>query len=169
MFGVSQIVGALLMYGIGSGVHTIATWRVLFMVCGGCTIAAGILFIFGMPGDTKSAWFLNERERHVATQRLALDRATRDRAHFDMAQAREALRDPRTALYALMALFITLPTPIVKASRPSQHIPRPLRVSFDGMLTGCNDSSRLWSSTDSATASSRPCWSVCPAELLPSF
>ncbi|CCF40729.1 hypothetical protein CH063_11216, partial [Colletotrichum higginsianum] len=147
MFGVSQIVGALLMYGIGSGVHTIATWRVLFMVCGGCTIAAGILFIFGMPGDTKSAWFLNERERHVATQRLALDRATRDRAHFDMAQAREALRDPRTALYALMALFITLPTPIVKASRPSQHIPRALRFSslvingfgyskFETMLVG---------------------------------
>ncbi|KAK6226072.1 pantothenate transporter [Colletotrichum tabaci] len=147
MFGVSQIVGALLMYGIGSGVHTIATWRVLFMVCGGCTIAAGILFIFGMPGDTKSAWFLNERERHIATQRLALDRATRDRAHFDMAQAREALRDPRTALYALMALFITLPTPIVKASRPSQYIPRPLRFSslvingfgyskFETMLVG---------------------------------
>ncbi|OLN87361.1 putative transporter C757.13-like protein 5 [Colletotrichum chlorophyti] len=116
MFGVSQIVGALLMYGIGSGVHTIATWRVLFMVCGGCTIAAGILFIFAMPGDTKNAWFLNERERYVATQRLALDRATRDRAHFDMTQAKEALKDPRTALYALMALFITLPTPIVKFS-----------------------------------------------------
>ncbi|OHX01136.1 pantothenate transporter [Colletotrichum incanum] len=116
MFGVSQIVSALLMYGIGNGVHSIATWRVLFMVCGGFTVGAGILFIFAMSSDTKSAWFLSERERYVATQRLALDRATRDRAHFDMAQAKEALTDPRTALYALMALFITLPTPIVKFS-----------------------------------------------------
>lgn len=114
MFGVSQIIGALLMYGIGNGVHTIATWRVLFLVCGGFTIAAGVLFVFAMPLDTNTAWFLNERERYVATQRLALDRATRDRAHFDWAQAKEALTDPRTALYAVMALFITLPTPIVK-------------------------------------------------------
>ncbi|KAL0934893.1 pantothenate transporter [Colletotrichum truncatum] len=116
MFGVSQIVGALLMYGIGNGVHTIATWRVLFLVCGGLTIAAGVLFVFAMPLDTNKAWFLNERERYIATKRLALDRATRDRAHFDVAQAKEALTDPRTALYALMALFITLPTPIVKFS-----------------------------------------------------
>ncbi|WYZ44841.1 hypothetical protein EsH8_VIII_000157 [Colletotrichum jinshuiense] len=116
MFGVSQIIGALLMYGIGNGVHTIATWRVLFLVCGGFTIAAGVLFVFAMPLDTNTAWFLNERERYVATQRLALDRATRDRAHFDWAQAKEALTDPRTALYAVMALFITLPTPIVKFS-----------------------------------------------------
>jgi ACS family allantoate permease-like MFS transporter len=114
MFGVSQIVGGLMMYGIGSNVHAIATWRVMFLVCGGLTVAAGIAFISFMPRNTTSAWFLNEREREIATTRLALARATRDRAHFDWGQAKEALTDPRTALYALMALFITLPTPIVK-------------------------------------------------------
>lgn len=114
MFGVSQIAGALMMYGIGSGVHGIATWRVLFLVCGGLTIAAGVVFIWVMPMDTTTAWFLTEREREIATRRLALDRATRDRAQFDWKQAKEALTDPRTALFAMMALFITLPTPIVK-------------------------------------------------------
>ncbi|KAH7361596.1 major facilitator superfamily domain-containing protein [Plectosphaerella cucumerina] len=116
MFGVSQIAGGLMMYGIGSGVHAIATWRVMFMVCGGLTIAAGIGFIFLMPRNTTTAWFLNEREREIATARLALDRATRDRAHFDWAQVKEAFTDPRTALFAAMAFFITLPTPIVKFS-----------------------------------------------------
>ncbi|KAM0526576.1 hypothetical protein ACHAPS_003746 [Verticillium nonalfalfae] len=116
MFGVSQIVGGLMMYGIGTGVHTIAAWRVLFLICGGLTMAAGILFVIVMPRNTNTAWFLNEREREICTRRLALDRATRDRAHFDWSQVREAFRDPRTALYAAMALFITLPTPIVKFS-----------------------------------------------------
>lgn len=114
MFGVSQIVGALMMYGIGSTEHAIATWRVLFLVCGGLTVVAGIVFVVVMPRDTATAWFLNERERELATRRLALDRATRDRAHFDWAQVKEAFTDPRTALYCLMALCITLPTPIVK-------------------------------------------------------
>lgn len=120
MFGVSQIAGGLMMYGIGSGVHAIATWRVMFMVCGGLTIAAGIGFIFLMPRNTTTAWFLNEREREIATARLALDRATRDRAHFDWAQVKEAFTDPRTALFAAMAFFITLPTPIVKVSISSR-------------------------------------------------
>ncbi|KAH6989081.1 major facilitator superfamily domain-containing protein [Ilyonectria sp. MPI-CAGE-AT-0026] len=116
MFGVSQIAGALMMYGIGSTEHAIATWRVMFMVCGGLTVAAGILFVACMPKNTNTAWFLNEREREIATNRLAIDRATRDRANFDWAQVGEALRDPRTALFAATALFITIPTPIVKFS-----------------------------------------------------
>lgn len=105
-----------MMYGIGSASLSLASWRVLFLICGGLTVACGILFIAFMPRSTTTAWFLNERERVVATERLAIDRATRDKASFDTAQMKEAFLDPRTALYALMALFITLPTPIVKFS-----------------------------------------------------
>lgn len=122
MFGVSQIAGALMMYGIGSTEHAIATWRVMFMVCGGLTVAAGILFVACMPKNTNTAWFLNEREREIATNRLAIDRATRDRANFDWAQVGEALRDPRTALFAATALFITIPTPIVKVGSNSREL-----------------------------------------------
>jgi ACS family allantoate permease-like MFS transporter len=116
MSGISQIVGALMMYGIGGADMSIASWRVLFIVCGGMTVASGIIFMVFMPRNTNTAWFLNEREREVATQRLAVDRATRDKASWDNAQFKEALTDPRTALYALMALFITIPTPILKFS-----------------------------------------------------
>ncbi|CAP79893.1 putative transporter [Penicillium chrysogenum] len=116
MFGVSQIVGALMMYGIGQGNFAIETWRVMFLICGGLTVACGIVFIIFMPKDASSAWFLTERERRIAMDRLILDRATRDRTDFDMKQAKEALSDPRTLLYAAMALFITLPTAIVKFS-----------------------------------------------------
>lgn len=120
MFGVSQIVGGLMMYGIGGAKLSMQTWRVMFLVCGGLTVGCGVLFIAFMPRDTTTAWFLNERERRVATERLALDRATRDHTTFDWSQAREALTEPRTLLYALMALFITIPTPITKVSAPRE-------------------------------------------------
>jgi ACS family allantoate permease-like MFS transporter len=116
MFGVSQIVGALMMYGIGGANMSIATWRVMFLLCGGLTVLCGGFFIWLMPRDTTTAWFLNERERKVATERLALDRATRDQTSFDWRQAREAFTDYRTLMYALMALTITMPTAIVKVS-----------------------------------------------------
>ena len=116
MFGVSQIAGGLMMFGIGQADTKIASWRILFIICGAMTVAAGIIFMVLMPRNTNTAWFLNEREREVATQRLAVDRVTRDKTNWDNAQFKEAMTDPRTVLYALMALFITIPTPISKFS-----------------------------------------------------
>lgn len=116
MNGISQIVGALLMYAVGGADMAIQSWRAIFLVFGGLTIACGIAFVLLMPRDTTNAWFLNEREREIATRRLAIDRATRDRAHFDRRQMWEALSSPLTWLYFMMALCITLTTPILKFS-----------------------------------------------------
>ncbi|KXH35200.1 hypothetical protein CSIM01_11154 [Colletotrichum simmondsii] len=117
MSGVSQILGALMMYGIGGAAKmALEKWRVMFLVSGGLTAACGVAFCLLMPRDTTTAWFLNEREREIATRRLALDRGTRDRAEFNTKQMYEALRQPTTWLYFMMALCITLTTPILKFS-----------------------------------------------------
>lgn len=102
MNGVSQIIGAL------------APWRVLFIVCGVFTIAVGVVFIWLMPQDTTTAWFLNEREKEVATQRLAVDCASRDRQEFNWAQAKEAFASPFIYLFIMMGLCLILITPINK-------------------------------------------------------
>lgn len=114
MNGISQMVGALLMYGIGHANMAISSWRGMFLIAGGATVGCGIIFLLMMPRDTSSAWFLNERERQLATHRLAMDRATQDRSEFSRDQMYEALKSPMTWMYALMALGITLPTPILK-------------------------------------------------------
>ena len=114
MSGVSQIVGALIMYGIGGADIKLENWRAMFLICGGLTSLCGIVFIVLMPRNTTNAWFLTERQREIATHRLALDRATRDRAEFDKGQVKEALAEPLTWVYILMALCITLTTPILK-------------------------------------------------------
>ena len=124
MNGISQIVGALLMYAVG-GVEnmSIASWRAIFLIFGGLTTACGIAFLLMMPKDTTTAWFLNARERELATRRLAIDRATRDRAEFNKAQMWEALRSPLTWMYFYFAICITLPSPILKVAIqfPTRH------------------------------------------------
>lgn len=114
MSGVSQIIGPLIMYGVGGAKISMQNWRAMFLLDGGLTILTGIVFLFAIPRNTTTAWFLNETERRVATERLAMDRATRDRTSFSTAQFKEALIDPRTWLYAFMGVCITLPTPILK-------------------------------------------------------
>ncbi|KAJ5836788.1 MFS general substrate transporter [Penicillium robsamsonii] len=121
MNGISQIIGPLMMYGIARGNLSLAPWRSLFLICGGLTSATGLLFILLMPRDTTTAWFLNHREREVATQRLAIDRATRDRAEFNRSQVKEALLSPMTWIYCLISLCITLTTPIMKFSSTVIH------------------------------------------------
>jgi MFS transporter, ACS family, allantoate permease len=114
MNGVSQIVGSLMMYGIGQAKMSMAPWRVLFLICGGLTSATGVAFIFLMPRNPMQAWFLTEKEKSIVIQRLAKDRGTGDRAEFNKAQAIEALLSPMTWLFLLMACSITLTTPIIK-------------------------------------------------------
>ncbi|KAM0263814.1 hypothetical protein ACHAPA_008548 [Fusarium lateritium] len=118
MNGISQIVGSLLMYALGRTDLAIPSWGAIFLVFGGLTIASGIAFLILMPVDTTTAWFLTEREREVATMRLAIDRATRDKADFDPKQMVEALKSPLTWLSFMMAVCITLTAPILKNSSP---------------------------------------------------
>ncbi|KAJ4252310.1 hypothetical protein NW762_010907 [Fusarium torreyae] len=96
MNGISQIVGALLMHAIGGAEMSIASWRAIFLIFGGLTSACGIVFLIMMPKDTTTAWFLSPQQRELATRRLAIDRATRDRAEFNKAQMWEALKSPLT-------------------------------------------------------------------------
>lgn len=72
LVGLAQIVGSLMTYGIGKNTSlAIAPWRVMFLVAGGITIFAGILFYVAMPTGPANAWFLNAEEKVVAEKRLA--------------------------------------------------------------------------------------------------
>lgn len=127
--GFSQILGAVVMYLIGQADSlALENWRVMFLICGGATIAAGVFFSFFMPRDTTTAWFLSAEDRSIATERLALDRATRDKSSFNKAQVKKALTDPQTWLLFCMGLFICIPSPILKVRFPtSTQSPTPSR------------------------------------------
>ncbi|CEP65050.1 uncharacterized protein LALA0_S19e00188g [Lachancea lanzarotensis] len=71
MNAIAQIVGSYLMYGIGkTNPGKLADWRVMFLVCGAISLVAGLLFYFLVPISPSSAWFLNDREKQIATKRI---------------------------------------------------------------------------------------------------
>ncbi|KAL4881386.1 major facilitator superfamily domain-containing protein [Aspergillus karnatakaensis] len=113
--GLAQILGALIMYGVGMAKETaIATWRVMFLVCGGGTLLAGTLFLIFMPVSPDRAWFLDERQRKVAIARLASDRLSKEQRNFDRSQVWEFITDPRAWLLVLGGFFNTLASPVIK-------------------------------------------------------
>ncbi|KAJ4133455.1 hypothetical protein NW768_005041 [Fusarium equiseti] len=116
MNGISQTIGGLLMFVLGDVDIGIGSWRVMFLVFGGLTVLSGILFIIIIPENTATAWFLNKRERSIATRRLAIDRNKGDPKNFDIGQLREALLSPLSWLYVLMAFCIASTNPITKVT-----------------------------------------------------
>ncbi|KAH7350139.1 major facilitator superfamily transporter [Plectosphaerella cucumerina] len=114
MNGLAQVIGCLLMYGIGINKSLgLAPWRVLFLVCGSLTVFAGVLFYFFMPSGPKDAWFLTDRQKQVLSMRMARDREGGDKTSFSMAQLREALLDVKTWFVFSFGVLVTMQSPVL--------------------------------------------------------
>lgn len=106
-----------MMYGIGLADNVaLANWRIMFLVCGGGTVLAGMIFIALMPIGPETAWFLTEPERRIAVQRLAADRLSKEQTTFSKSQMMEAFTDPRTYMFCMFAFLGTLAGPVLKVS-----------------------------------------------------
>lgn len=114
MNGLAQVLGSLLMYGIGktSSSH-LAPWRVLFLICGALTAGFGVLFHVIVPSNPGTAWFLTQREREVLMARMALDRDGGDQTDFSIAQVKEALMDTRAWLVFVFGVLVTMQSPVL--------------------------------------------------------
>ncbi|CAI7657862.1 unnamed protein product [Penicillium discolor] len=114
MNGLAQVLGSLLMYGIGKTVKShIAPWRVLFLVCGALTTAFGFAFYLIVPTGPKEAWFLTKREREVLLARMAQDREGGDKANFSVLQMKETLMDVRSWFFFAFGILATMQSPVL--------------------------------------------------------
>lgn len=117
MNALAQITGSLMMYGIGkNGSISIAAWRVMFLICGGLTIAAGIIFTLVIPFNPETAWFLTEKERGIVKMRMKMDREGGDQTNFSNSQLREALLDPKTWIILLFGFLSTMASFVLTVS-----------------------------------------------------
>ncbi|KAL4968172.1 pantothenate transporter [Aspergillus stella-maris] len=122
--GLASIVAALIMYGVGYAENVaLANWRVMFLICGGATIACGVTFFALMPQGPESAWFLTEEERNIACARLQSDGFTErnntntkdeKKKSFDKSQIKDALLDPLSWLSILLSFLGTFASPVLK-------------------------------------------------------
>ncbi|KAK5137358.1 hypothetical protein LTR08_008936 [Meristemomyces frigidus] len=114
MNGLAQITGCLLMYGIGKNTSlAMAPWRVLFLVCGAITAAAGLLFYLYMPNGPNDAWFLNARQKHVLSLRMVQDREGGDKTDFSWSQVREALLDVKSWFVFGFGVLVTMQSAVL--------------------------------------------------------
>ncbi|KAI4603818.1 hypothetical protein KJ359_003638 [Pestalotiopsis sp. 9143b] len=114
MNGVAQVVGCLLMYGIGKNTSlSLAPWRTIFLVCGAITAAAGVAFYILMPNGPKDAWFLDAREKEVLSLRMAKDREGGDKTSFSMRQLREAMLDSKSWFVFAFGVLVTMQSPVL--------------------------------------------------------
>lgn len=121
MNGLAQVIGCLLMYGIGKNTSlSLAPWRTLFIVCGAMTAASGVAFFFLMPNGPNDAWFLNTREKEVLSMRMAKDREGGDKTSFSIRQLREALLDIKTWFVFAFGVLVTMQSPVLTV-RPHDH------------------------------------------------
>lgn len=120
MNGLAQIVGCLLMYGIGKNNHlSLEPWRILFLICGALTSVAGAIFYFLMPNGPKDAWFLTERQKHILSLRMAHDREGGDKTSFSTAQLREALLDVKSWFVFAFGVLVTMQSPVLTVRHSS--------------------------------------------------
>lgn len=117
MNAIAQIVGSLLMYGIGKNSKlSLEPWRVMFLICGALTMACGILFYFFMPTGPKDAWFLTPREKQILTLRMAKHNEGGDKTSFSISQLKESLTDPKVFLIFWFGVLVTMQSPVLTVS-----------------------------------------------------
>jgi MFS family permease len=114
MNGLAQVIGCLLMYGIGKNTSLgLDPWRTLFLVCGALTTAAGVGFFVLMPTGPKDAWFLSAREKEVLSLRMAQDREGGDKTSFSVSQLRETMLDPKAWAVFWFGVLVTMQSPVL--------------------------------------------------------
>ncbi|CAA9956601.1 Major facilitator superfamily transporter [Pyrenophora teres f. maculata] len=100
----AQIVGSLLMYGIGQhNTSSLAFWRLMFLVCGIFPSLCGVAFYCTMPDGPDTAWFLTAEEKIAAQHRLREDHDSGDKTTFSMEQLKEAE----------FGILVTAPAPVL--------------------------------------------------------
>ncbi|THH17122.1 hypothetical protein EW146_g3645 [Bondarzewia mesenterica] len=104
MNGVAIIVLGFVSFGV---LHTHTTkfmpWQWLMVITGLITLVTAIVFWFFFPDSPTSAWFLTPAERVLAVQRIKVNQSGLENKHFKRDQFIEALKDPKTWLFALFA------------------------------------------------------------------
>ncbi|KAH7240297.1 uncharacterized protein BKA55DRAFT_621526 [Fusarium redolens] len=82
-----------------------AVWQVVYLVFGPITMFWGVFVFFGVPASPLKAWFLNERERDIATDRVLKNHTGIKNTEYKWNQVRECLMDPQPWVLAIHAFL----------------------------------------------------------------
>ncbi|KAJ8126104.1 hypothetical protein O1611_g7533 [Lasiodiplodia mahajangana] len=92
--GLATMFGGLIGYAVGHITTGLPKWTYVFFIFGGISVVAGIVSLFVLPDVPATARFLTPRERTIATERVASNRAGVKNHHFKKHQAIQCAKDP---------------------------------------------------------------------------
>ncbi|KAK4921797.1 hypothetical protein LTR66_016644 [Elasticomyces elasticus] len=106
---IANTFGGLVCYGIGHIRAPLASWRMLFLILGGVTVAYSTVLWLFLPDSPTKAQFLNEREKKLSVLRTLKDSSSAmDENEFKKYQVLEALGDPQAWLLALYTFSVNI-------------------------------------------------------------
>ncbi|KAJ7171168.1 MFS general substrate transporter [Mycena filopes] len=110
MNGTAQILSGFLSFGtLHIRTKSFEPWQWLMIITGILTLIVAVLFWAFFPDSPTSAWFLTLEERIIVTRRLKVNQTGVENKHFKKEQLIEALADPKTWLFALLAALANIP------------------------------------------------------------
>lgn len=109
--GFGVIIGGVIAYGcvVHKDSYSFQAWKVLFIVTGLMTVFVSFIFWLHIPDSPSKAWFLSEDEKLLVVERIRKNKQGFGNHHFKKHQFIEALKDPLTWLFALLAIATNVP------------------------------------------------------------
>ena len=89
--------------------HTIAQWRLLFVIAGAITVAWSILLWTCLPANPTRAWWLTTRQKVLAVRRMQTNHTGMENKTFKAEQMWEAVYDPKTWFYFFINISLNIP------------------------------------------------------------
>jgi MFS family permease len=106
--GIGVLVNSLLLYAIGQVKGALAPWKYQFMVIGCITCIWAIVLFFVLPDNPIHTYFLTERRRVMAVERLRADQVGIENKTVKRDQIIETFTDIKTYWYMIMVFAVNL-------------------------------------------------------------
>ncbi|KAI1427134.1 allantoate permease [Xylaria sp. FL1777] len=107
--GLATMFGGLIGYAVGYITTGLARWKYVFLIFGAISLGTGLISALVLPDVPATARFLNQRERTIATRRVATNRTGVKNHHFKKYQAIQCIQDPKTWILFIMAVGAQVP------------------------------------------------------------
>lgn len=107
--GIATMFGGLIGYAVGHITTGLPQWMYVFLIFGSISFFWGFVSLLVLPDLPATAKFLNEREKGIATMRVASNRQGVKNKHFKSYQAWQCFKDPKTWILFVMAVGAQVP------------------------------------------------------------
>ncbi|KAI2632859.1 allantoate permease [Xylaria nigripes] len=107
--GLATMFGGLIGYAVGHISTGLPRWMYVFLIFGALSLVSGVISFLVLPDIPATAPFLTSKERAIATERVAKNRAGVKNHYFKKHQAVQTFKDIKTWILFVMAVSAQIP------------------------------------------------------------